>query len=936
MATSSFRQGIILGLGVFAAACGGDNGTGPDPAGEPASLAIHAGNNQTAPVGTAVAVNPAVVVRDGDGRVVAGVRVNFAIEAGGGAIGVAGVNTDQNGVASPGQWVLGPNPGPQALAATVSGLPKVTITATAVPGGGGGGEEIVTQTVTGSGGSITVSKAGSPLNGARLTFEAGALAGSTPVTLSEVPASSFAIPAGMTALTPGLGIAGTAGRMGAGATVTFPATPAAGKVLMVGYADPATRKVILLPTIHQDGTSITALLPSLDATGIAGAHVAGSFTSGARNDPKSVTMLLSINEELLSRDFDSGFRPGVDDWDFPRMPVADLAFLRRPGETATDFAVADDGMVTTAIWYYVNRRKAGGPPLNGSQQLFPQQPLSSRYGIRWAALAERDVPSINQTGGLVIREWNEWATDDRGRFMWLQFQGIKALMLTTFERPVPVVLLETDQPDEFNAEAHPMAIAYRTTGNTLHLAWAGAPGQEIRVDFSEQGMVPFTLPNPNGTARVVRAIAGIHYVNVIDDAKLASQWARVANQTIGDAEGWPRPKLHWEKAELDTARVFLLDELQQWWQCSACPEKVSRPSQLPQTASHVQRFQSVSMSGGGSANLSASFSSARLKAADTFEEGENQSRYGFVIQHPVREESWVGIQIGWLDWTTAVYRKLELEPSVAAIEVNRDTTVTVSVTPSETPPSGTSYRWIMKDSESVDSTETTGPSHSRDIEAETTGWLVVEALEGQHKRPIARDSIEIKSGGSVPAWRILTLGDPDEMFDEAQASGNEALLLQRLIQVPTSGLIVIEEIEGEKVLRLRVRRSGVWSQADSVIPAFNAAAERVMPLGFSPARPHAVGPFFSDWFSSRWSQSSESLDAGTISGHYAMGLASYPIKNGGTQTGPAGGVRIDAVRSGTSMVGEMRIYIWFIDEDTDQVEEGPDIYRLPFTAVRLK
>jgi hypothetical protein len=123
-------------------------------------------------------------------------------------------------------------------------------------------------------------------------------------------------------------------------------------------------------------------------------------------------------------------------------------------------------------------------------------------------------------------------------------------------------------------------------------------GREIAVKFSEQGgMEPFDLRLKNGLLVNIKAIAGVHYVNVIDDAKLAAQWTRVANGTIGDAEGWPTPELHWEKDKLDTAKVYLLDELQHWWECAQCPDLVPRPDQLPASASHVQRTQFARFTG---------------------------------------------------------------------------------------------------------------------------------------------------------------------------------------------------------------------------------------------------------------------------------------------------------------------------------------------------
>lgn len=88
----------------------------------PASLAtVSAGNNQSAPVGTPVAVAPAIRVTDQYGNGVAGRGVTFAIASGGGSVTGASQTTNASGVATVGSWTLGPTVGSQTLSATVSG-----------------------------------------------------------------------------------------------------------------------------------------------------------------------------------------------------------------------------------------------------------------------------------------------------------------------------------------------------------------------------------------------------------------------------------------------------------------------------------------------------------------------------------------------------------------------------------------------------------------------------------------------------------------------------------------------------------------------------------------------------------------------------------------------------------------------------------------------
>jgi hypothetical protein len=85
------------------------------------TISIVQGQNQGAMVGTALPAAPSVVVRDAAGAPLPGLTVTFT-PSDGGSVGSTTVTTGANGVASPGNWVLGPTPGPSTLRASVAGI----------------------------------------------------------------------------------------------------------------------------------------------------------------------------------------------------------------------------------------------------------------------------------------------------------------------------------------------------------------------------------------------------------------------------------------------------------------------------------------------------------------------------------------------------------------------------------------------------------------------------------------------------------------------------------------------------------------------------------------------------------------------------------------------------------------------------------------------
>jgi adhesin/invasin len=192
--------------------------------GAPASMEATAGDEQVATVGTAVAIRPAVVVRDQDGNALGGIPVTFKVSGGGGSVAGANPVTDADGIATVGGWTLGKTAGSNTLAATLSGLDvsgsPVVFSATASPGPVSGEKSEVSAaptTITASGGSskstITVTARDAfdnPIPGLAVTLSASG----SGTTLTQ-PAS----PTGTNGTTTGLLSATTPGNSVVSATI---------------------------------------------------------------------------------------------------------------------------------------------------------------------------------------------------------------------------------------------------------------------------------------------------------------------------------------------------------------------------------------------------------------------------------------------------------------------------------------------------------------------------------------------------------------------------------------------------------------------------------------------------------------------------------------------------------------------------------------------
>lgn len=95
-------------------------------------LEVVEGNGQTATIGTAVGTAPGVKLMDAFGNPVPGISITFTPDTGSGTVTGGTVNTNAQGIARVGSWVLGFSIGQQTLTASREGIPNAVLNATGV------------------------------------------------------------------------------------------------------------------------------------------------------------------------------------------------------------------------------------------------------------------------------------------------------------------------------------------------------------------------------------------------------------------------------------------------------------------------------------------------------------------------------------------------------------------------------------------------------------------------------------------------------------------------------------------------------------------------------------------------------------------------------------------------------------------------------------
>lgn len=958
---------LLCSVLLLAACGGGDTAAPPTPPTPPspptpATVAISAGDGQVAEPSTDVTTAPSVVVRSSSGAAVPNIVVTFFVDSGGGTITSPSATTDAAGVATPGSWRLGAREGPQVLVATVSGITPVRIRATSrVPA-----VTIGTGTLASGGGTITVTRSGL-LSGTTLAIPSGALTGSATISLSLVSTAGLVLKRGMTTNAPGLVVTSSVGALKRPARIRIPTTtrPDANTVLLAYSAQ--TGQVTLLPHQLSDATGISAQLVALDAsivdlpanaplsatpTGLragpaslfGGARTSLAASTAAEETPFTV-IITQLPPEALTRDYDSGFQIQRDNWDFTNFAVAWLPFLlgASGGSRATEVLDMSSGMVATSLWYFKTQR--GAQPLYKRFRLQADQPRSNKVGIRWAALSSQ---SVNGLRSEEIKDVANFYKDQTAtEFAWTNLKLLRQAFYVGDDRPVPVLLFSQATVKEIESAAvvEPLTgIAMRVEGGEIVVYVPENSDAPYRLKVTEAGgLEPLRIISLAGDVLDVRAFLPVLARPLLDMPAVASNFGKVVAGTVGDAEGWPVPELHWEKAKLDEDNVFVGDPLLHYWECPACPDYGVDVPGTPATANKPQAFQMRKIVGGAMASLpERQARGATSWSADSVESDKDPTRTGHHILLPQFVDQ-KGLLAGWLDWRTVSYRKVSLRPSPASVTISKDTTITVTLGPSQPLPAGTTYSWILRTDTGRDSVTTTTPTHVRNLKGDEKGKLLIIAHEKDTKRALARDSITIDLPVAEPFWRIVTISDSDQLLDPEELTGESPLytMIERIFAVPASGLIALEnEAGGKSVVRLRVLTAATWTTMNCCPPTLTPLpGELRQTIGEMPATTYSVGPFFSAYNITQWSQSTTNLAAGTLTGSYIDGgLQSRKIKDLGTQLGPRDYIRIEATRNGTSMSGTISIVAWFQDEDTDEVDprSEPTTFRLPFTAVRIR
>jgi hypothetical protein len=372
--------------------------------------------------------------------------------------------------------------------------------------------QVATQSLDSSGGIVAVSKPGDPLDGFVIDVPSTAYSGNATFKVSSAPITSQTFGSDITPISPMIYVDNGGAFANDLMYVRVPVKVPDGYFAMGFYYDPATKQLEGMPLLSTDADSVT----------VGAQHFSDFFIS-------------MISEELLSSDIDSGFRPGVDDWQFTNRG----SYIAQGGHC--------EGQSLTALWYYCTKPDGayslyGRYDNNGEQPATPSLWKDDSFGYRFCSVVQKDIDNNNfantmwvNMGGKAVKQ------DQNGKRYLADVPGIGdegtwnlfAYSILATNEPQLVIIRS-------NAGGGHAMVCYRIKDGNLYIADPNYPGNtERRIEFTDSKFTPY---NSGANADDIAAGKGQAYqsifyyakTTVISWATINQCWTELKAGTIGN------------------------------------------------------------------------------------------------------------------------------------------------------------------------------------------------------------------------------------------------------------------------------------------------------------------------------------------------------------------------------------------------------------------
>jgi hypothetical protein len=379
-----------------------------------------------------------------------------------------------------------------------------------------------TATIGLGGGTFTIDLPGTPVDGLQIIVPENAYTDSRTFTISYAPIKNHDLGEYFNPVSPLISIENGGGYSDQPITVKIPISISPDEFAMTYIYDDETGDIEGMPLLNSDTSAVTAYTFTFASGSSGELNKPARYRDGETSHLKFVVS--SLPKSILAGPCDSGFKPGTDDWEFPNYGSA----LEPRGHCA--------GQSLAAMWYYIEKRQTGSPPLNGlldndgNARKTPIIWQDNNRGYKFCSVLQHDAgwATISNVIGLLAQSLpvpiNDLTT-------LLAFKS--AIFLT--KEPQLVMI----KPRNFLG-GHAM-IAYKIIGNTMYIADPNYPKEERPIQFNGIFFEPY---QSGENANLISTGFFQEYSHIYYQGKskrsmfkwnsIESRWNQVLDGTIGN------------------------------------------------------------------------------------------------------------------------------------------------------------------------------------------------------------------------------------------------------------------------------------------------------------------------------------------------------------------------------------------------------------------
>jgi hypothetical protein len=381
--------------------------------------------------------------------------------------------------------------------------------------------DLVSQSISNDGGGVVVSKPGDPLDGFLVGVPPQSSVAGRTFKVSYAPVTKQTFGDDFAAASPLITVDNGGVYSDELMYVRVPVKIPEGYLAMGFLYDEKTKQLEGMPLITQDAGSIT----------VATRHFS-NFLIGM------------INRAKLKENVDSGFTPGIDDWQFTNYG----SFIAPGGHC--------EGQSLSEMWYYCTQPDGkdyclyGRYDNNGNQPSTPALWQDDSLGYRFVStvhaannsfIGTKGSTAYDTWAGLAGRAWkqvnNKW-----------QWTNVPELISDGTTRDLFTFAIQmTGEPqlikiqDDSGGGGHTMVV-YKTVGNALYIADPNYPGNTDRKVIYYSGENKFKPYNSGANRAAIEAGKGVSYSHIMYFSKstlvewgtISKLWAEFKKGSIGN------------------------------------------------------------------------------------------------------------------------------------------------------------------------------------------------------------------------------------------------------------------------------------------------------------------------------------------------------------------------------------------------------------------